>query len=378
MAAFVMLRTDYVDAVFEGLRKYLQVNNPDGTLSFADVTQYTVKEGAFLGAKDINMMNTAMNLIMAALNNGTDLYEVFSDFFVEQQNLFEQTADGYNSEFEAYLANLRKSVEEQCAKLEQDYIDEITKFEGDQEISFNTWFEALKIQSENFEKTQEAVFNTWFSLIKDQLSSDAAGRLLQYIMAYGVCNTQVDVAEKEVSCDNFSAAKGSSIRIRFIADNSATTPLTDSDGDTLTDSDGNELFAIGDGNEIAENPSLNVNGTGAYPIYHHGIPVSALYLCLGRTYDFVFNGLQYEIVGDIGMTSAYKKDSEITLPSSGSYQIVFDHDTYDSCCGSYIYHTKTGKLMPIKDASDVVVTAEGMKISFKCEYNPVLHYTKLS
>lgn len=46
MAAFVMLRTDYVDAVFEGLRKYLQVNNPDGTLSFADVTQYTVKEGA--------------------------------------------------------------------------------------------------------------------------------------------------------------------------------------------------------------------------------------------------------------------------------------------------------------------------------------------
>lgn len=378
MAAFEMLKTDYVDAVFDGLRKYLQIINPDGTFSFADVTQYTVKEGSFLGAKDINMMNTAMNLIMAALNNGTDLYVVFSNFFVEQQNLFEQTAGEYNSEFEKYLAALRKDVEEQCAKLEQDYIDEITSFEDAQETSFIAWFDALKIQSENFEKTQEAVFNTWFDLIKGQLSNDAAGRLLQYIMAYGVCNTQVDTAEKEISCDNFSVAKGSSIRIKFTAESSATTPLTTSDGDALTDSDGNELFAFGDGNEIAENPSLNVNGTGAYPIYHHGIPASALYFCHGRTYDFVFNGEQYEIVGDMGMTSGYKKDSEITFPSSGSYQIVLDHDTYDSCCGTYIYHTKTGKLTPIKAASDVVITASGTTLRFKCEYTPVLHYTKLS
>lgn len=378
MAAFEMLKTDYVDAVFDGLRKYLQIINPDGTFSFADVTQYTVKEGSFLGAKDINMMNTAMNLIMAALNNGTDLYEVFSNFFVEQQNLFEQTAGEYNSEFEKYLVALRKDVEDQCAKLEQDYIDEITSFEDAQETSFTAWFDALKIQSENFEKTQEAVFNTWFDLIKGQLSNDAAGRLLQYIMAYGVCSTQVDTAEKEISCDNFSVAKGSSIRIKFTAESSATTPLTTSGGDTLTDSDGNELFAFGDGNEIAENPSLNVNGTGAYPIFHHGIPASALYFCHGRTYDFVFNGAQYEIVGDMGMTSGYKKDSEITLPSSGSYQIVLDHDTYDSCCGTYIYHTKTGKLMPIKAAPDVVITASGTTLRFKCEYTPVLHYTKLS
>lgn len=290
MAAFELLRTDYADAVFDGLRKYLQIINTDGTFSFADVTQYTVKEGAFFGAKDANMINTAVNAILAALNNGTDLYEVFSNFFVEQQNLFEQTAGEYNSEFEAYLAELRKDVEAQCEKLEQDYIDEITSFEGAQETSFNAWFDALKVQSENFEKTQEAVFNTWFSLIKDQLSNDAAGRLLQYIMAYGECDTQVDAAEKEVSCDNFSVAKGSSIRIKFNADSFATTPLADSDGDALTDSEGNELFIIGDGNEITENPLLNVNGTGAYPIYHHGIPASALYLCRGHTYDFVFNG----------------------------------------------------------------------------------------
>ena len=378
MAAFEMLKTDYVDAVFEGLRKYLQIANQDGTFSFADVTQYTVKEGSFLGAKDINMMNTAMNLIMAALNNGTDLYEVFSNFFIEQQNLFEKTADEYNAGFEEYLAALRKDVEEQCAKLEQDYIDEITNFEDAQETSFIAWFDALKVQSENFEKTQEAVFNTWFSLIKDQLSSDAAGRLLQYIMAYGECDTQVDSAEKEVSCDNFSVAKGSSIRIKFNAESSALTLLTDSDGDALADSDGNELFATGDGNEIVEKPLLNVNKTGAYPIYHHGIPASALYFCHGRTYDFVFNGEQYEIVGDIGMTSGYKKDCDITFPSDGSYQIVFDHDTYDSCCGTYIYHTKTGKIMPIKAASDVVITTNGMTLRFKCEYAPVLHYTKLS
>lgn len=155
MAAFEMLKTDYVDAVFDGLRKYLMISNSDGTFSFPDVTKYTVKEGAFIGAKDINMMNTAMNLIMAALNNGTDLYEVFSDFFVEQQNLFTQTADEYNTDFFEYIVALKETMDEQWSILSKDYIAEI----------------------ERFENKQEAIYNTWFDMMKNKLSEDAAGNL---------------------------------------------------------------------------------------------------------------------------------------------------------------------------------------------------------
>jgi hypothetical protein len=144
--AWEPLKTDYVDAVFDGLRKYQQIVNSDNSLSFADVTSYTVKEGSFIGAKDINAINTAMNLIMAALNNGTSLYDVFTEFFKNQQALFEETAGEYNDGFEQYLAELRTQAEAQCAQLETDYIDEITKFEDSQKTAFSTWFDQVKDQ----------------------------------------------------------------------------------------------------------------------------------------------------------------------------------------------------------------------------------------
>lgn len=205
--AWEPLRTDYVDAVFDGLRKYQQVVNADGTYSFADVTTYTVKENAFLGAKDINAMNTAMNLIMAALNNGTDLYDVFTAFFENQQALFEQTAGEYNDGFEEYLAALRTDVEAQCDQLQQDYITEITTFED----------------------KQETAFNTWFALIKDQLSTDAAGQLQNAIDAL---EEQLEAAE----------AENAELRTMLIS-GYIYAPLVDSDGDTLCSSDGDEIYA---------------------------------------------------------------------------------------------------------------------------------------
>lgn len=205
--AWETLRTDYVDAVFEGLRKYQQIENSDGTLSFADVTSYTVKENAFIGAKDINAMNTAMNLIMAALNDGTDLYDVFTEFFENQQELFEQTAGEYNDGFEEYLANLRIDVEAQCSQLQQDYITEIT----------------------NFEDKQEMAFNTWFALVKDQLSEDAAGQIQNEIIAL---TEQLEAAEQE----------NAELRTMLIS-GYIHAPLVDSDGDTLCTSEDDELEA---------------------------------------------------------------------------------------------------------------------------------------
>ena len=58
------LKTNYVDDVLDSsknqLRKYQQIQNDDGTVSFVDVTDYTVT-GTSFGAKDINDTNKAVN-----------------------------------------------------------------------------------------------------------------------------------------------------------------------------------------------------------------------------------------------------------------------------------------------------------------------------
>lgn len=158
--AWEPLRTDYVDAVFEGLRKYQLISNQDGSFSFADVTSYTARENAFLGAKDINAMNTAMNLIMAALNNGTSLYDVFTQYFETQKQLFTDATNNQNTEFQEYLDGLEQTIQDQCEELQQQYTEEITQFE----------------------EVQEAAFNEWFTFIKAQLTTDSAGKLLTEIL----------------------------------------------------------------------------------------------------------------------------------------------------------------------------------------------------
>ena len=54
------LKTDYVDAVFSGNRKYTEIANADDTVSFTDETAYT-QTGDKFGATDINATNGAIN-----------------------------------------------------------------------------------------------------------------------------------------------------------------------------------------------------------------------------------------------------------------------------------------------------------------------------
>ena len=48
--AWTLLPTNYTDAVWDGMKKYNQINNPDGTISLQDVTVYTNKENSFFGS----------------------------------------------------------------------------------------------------------------------------------------------------------------------------------------------------------------------------------------------------------------------------------------------------------------------------------------
>lgn len=142
--AWELLPVDYTDAVWAGLKRYNQINNEDGSVSFQDITSYTGKEKSFFGAKDANRMNEALNTIMSMVENGTDLYTAFQNYFAEQKTLFEQEADSKATEFNNYTDNL-----------EQEY----------------------KVSMAAFESQQQQIYNAWFQAMKDQLSKDAAGNL---------------------------------------------------------------------------------------------------------------------------------------------------------------------------------------------------------
>ena len=68
------LKTNYVDDVLDTtknqLRKYQQIKNDDGTVSFVDVTEYT-QVGTSFGAKDINDTNAAINDVNGKLGDKT-------------------------------------------------------------------------------------------------------------------------------------------------------------------------------------------------------------------------------------------------------------------------------------------------------------------
>lgn len=178
--AWVLLPVNYTDAVWSGLKRYMQVNNEDGTVSFQDVTVYSQKDNSFFGARDANRMNEALNTIMSMVENGTDLYTAFQNYFTAQQQLFERTADQKQTEFSAYLEDIEEQGDALIEELETDYREEITQFEN----------------------TQEQVFNTWFQLIKDQLSGDIAGNLQNQIT---ILEERLALMEHMVLENDFSA-----------------------------------------------------------------------------------------------------------------------------------------------------------------------------
>lgn len=155
--AWTLLPTDYTDAVWSGLKKYSQVDNSDGTVSFQDVTIYTNKEKSFFGAKDANRMNEALNYIMSMLESGTDLYEEFQTYFTTQKQLFESAGNKVienvraltNAEYDSYVtyvADLKERGDSSLAEIEQTYEEHMTSYESEQKKAFDTWFDTIKGQ----------------------------------------------------------------------------------------------------------------------------------------------------------------------------------------------------------------------------------------
>ena len=82
-----------------------------------------------------------------------------------------------------------------------------------------------------------------------------------------VCGSGANTVEKVVSCENFELETGAHITVKFTNGNTAT------------------------------NPTMNINSTGAKALIYQGAAIPPYALMEKTTYDFVYNGSQYEIIG---------------------------------------------------------------------------------
>lgn len=96
-----------------------------------------------------------------------------------------------------------------------------------------------------------------------------------FTLPYGTCSTAAGTAAKTVDVDNFSLEMGARVLVKF----------------TITNT--------------AASPTLNVEGTGAKAIYYRGSAINAGVLAANRTYEFVYNGTQWDLIGDLDTNTTY-------------------------------------------------------------------------
>lgn len=112
------------------------------------------------------------------------------------------------------------------------------------------------------------------------------------ITHYGTCSTAAGTAAKTVACAGFTKVTGARICVKFTVTNTASSP------------------------------TLNVNSTGASPIYYRGSAINAGFLGEDRTYQFIFNGNQYDFVGDVNTNTTYSAFTGATASAAGKSGLV--------------------------------------------------------
>ncbi len=172
------------------------------------------------------------------------------------------------------------------------------------------------------------------------------------ISHYGSCTTAASTAEKAVSVTSYKLATGSWVAVKFTTTNTAS------------------------------NPTLNVNSTGTKAIYYRGSAITAGYLAANRTYLFVYNGSQYELVGDLDTNTDNDVKVNVTLgtttkayllgtsttPTSSAQAVTSVADTgvyLDTAAGRLTAGSFAGdgQNITLNTASSLVVTDSNNKLT---------------
>lgn len=103
------------------------------------------------------------------------------------------------------------------------------------------------------------------------------------VINYTTCATAGNQTNKDVSVTNFQLVTGAMITVRFANDNTA------------------------------PNPTLNVNGTGRYPIRYDRQTIAAEKIVSTRYYTFVYDGTAYNVIGDLATDNT---DENVTIDSN--------------------------------------------------------------
>lgn len=113
------------------------------------------------------------------------------------------------------------------------------------------------------------------------------------VINYASCTTAAATAAKTVNVPGFKLITGATVSIKF--ENAVS----------------------------VDHPTLNVTGSGAKPIFYHGAAVTSNKLLAKTVYTFVYDGANWNIVGDLTTTMTDNKTSQILTNNDGQYPLVF-------------------------------------------------------
>lgn len=105
---------------------------------------------------------------------------------------------------------------------------------------------------------------------------------------YGTCSTKNSTVAKVVACTGYTLVTGSRIIVKFTVTNTA------------------------------NSPTLNVNSTGAKAIQYRGAAINKDWLEANRTYEFVYDGTNYQLIGDINTDTVYTHPTPVTAGTAGT------------------------------------------------------------
>ncbi|MDR2665549.1 MAG: hypothetical protein LBC21_04665 [Oscillospiraceae bacterium] len=112
------------------------------------------------------------------------------------------------------------------------------------------------------------------------------------ISHYATCSTAAATVEKTAALTGFALATGAIVKVKFTVTNTA------------------------------NNPTLNISGTGAKAIYYHNAAIVAAMLAANRFYEFVYNGTQWELLGDVDTQYAAMSVAEGTAGTATTSRAV--------------------------------------------------------
>ena len=183
------------------------------------------------------------------------------------------------------------------------------------------------------------VFTGTGGAIQTETAVSAAAKLGR---GYGACSTAAATKAKAVTLSGFTLVAGAIVGVKFSYDNTAAAP------------------------------TLNVNSTGAKPIYYKGEAVAAGLLKAGYVYLFQYNGAQYELLNPVAQGGGGFYPSIVVTAPTGSTVTATDGNT--SLVGTEVSGKWTFQI-PAYGVWSITATLNGQTASTSVSVTEVKQYT---